>query len=207
MPLGLLGKKVGMTQVFDQDGSVIPVTIIEAGPCPVVLKRTADVDGYDAVQIGFGAAKAKNVTKPEKGHFAKAGVEPVKLIREIRGEETSAIEVGQTLSVEMFEEGEKVDIIGQSKGRGFSSVRKRWGSSTGPKTHGSMYHNKPGANGQASDPSRVFKGKKQSGQLGAERVTLRNIKIVKTDAGKNLIILKGSVPGANGGYIMIRKAR
>lgn len=207
MPLGLLGKKLGMTQLFDEDGSVIPVTLIQAGPCPVILKRTVDSDGYNAVQIGFEANAPHRFNKPDSGHFAKAGVAPQKIVREIRGDETAAIEVGSTLSVEMFETGERVDVIGQSKGRGFASVRRRWGSRPGPKTHGSMYHNRPGSNGASSDPSRTFKGKPQSGHYGAERVTTRNIKVIKTDTGRNLLIVKGSVPGANGSYVIIRKGK
>ena len=205
MPLGLLGKKLGMTQVFDETGAIIPVTVIEAGPCSVVHKRTAESNGYEAVQLGFDPRPARTINKPEAGHFKAAGVDPVRLIREFRGEETGSLEVGQTLSVEIFAEGERVDVAGTSKGRGFASVRKRHGSSPGPKTHGSMYHNRPGSNGASSDPSRTFAGKKQSGHYGAERVTTKNLKIVKTDPARNLILIKGSVPGAIGGYVIIRK--
>lgn len=207
MPLGLLGKKLGMTQLFDEKGSIIPVTLIEAGPCPVILKRTVDTDGYTAVQIGFDPMPERKVNKPTAGHFKNAGAEPTRLVREIRGEETSELEVGQKLSVEMFEEGEKVTITGTTKGRGFGSVRKRHGTSPGPKTHGSMYHNRPGSMGGSSDPSRVYKGKPSAGHYGAERVSVRNLKIVKTDASRNLIIVRGSVPGANGGYVLIRKGK
>lgn len=207
MPLGLLGKKLGMTQLFDEDGSVIPVTLIEAGPCPVILKRTVESDGYNAVQLGFDPKREDRVNKPEGGHFAKAGVKPQHFVREIRGDETAKLQVGETLNVEIFKPGERVDVIGDMKGRGFASVRRRWGSRPGPKTHGSMYHNRPGSNGASSDPGHTFKGKPQSGHYGACRVTTRNIKVVKTDTGRNLIIVKGSVPGANGSYVIIHKGR
>ncbi len=207
MPLGLLGKKLGMTQVFDEKGAVIPVTLIEAGPCPVVCKRTVEDDGYAAVQIGYDAKPERKVNKPEAGHYAKAGVAPVRFVREIRGDETAELEVGQNLSVEIFEEGEKVSISGTSKGRGFAGVLKRHNSHPGPNSHGSMYHNGPGSMGGASDPSRVFKGKKLPGHYGSERVTVKNLKIVKADAARNLLLIKGSVPGANGGYVIIRKAK
>lgn len=205
MPLGLLGKKLGMTQVFDETGAVIPVTVIEAGPCPVLQKRTREVDAYEGVQLGFDPRPARNVNKPAAGHFKRAGVDPLRLIREFRGEETGGLEVGQTLTVEIFSEGEKVDISGTSKGRGYASVRKRFGSTPGPKSHGSMYGNRPGSNGASSDPSRVYKGKKNPGQLGASRVTTKNLKIIKADAARNLLLVKGSIPGANGGYVIIRK--
>lgn len=207
MALGILGKKIGMTQLFDEKGSVIPVTLIQAGPCPVIQKRTEDNDGYAAVQIGFDPRPERVVSKPELGHFKKAGVEPVRFVREMRGEETSDLEVGQTLSVEIFEAGETVDIIGTSKGRGFTSVRKRHGSRPGPKSHGSMYHNRPGSMGGSSDPSRTYLGKPSAGQDGMLRITAKNLTIVKTDAARNLIIVKGSIPGANGGYVIIRKGK
>ncbi len=207
MPLGLLGKKIGMTQLFDEKGAIVPVTLIQAGPCPVIQKRTADSDGYDAVQLGFDQKPERTTNRPDAGHFRKAGTTPVRFVREIRGEETAELEVGQTLSVEMFEEGESVHVTGSSKGRGFASVRKRHGSHPGPKTHGSMYHNRPGSMGGASDPSRVFKGKPSAGRYGAERVTTRNLKVVKTDIARNILVVKGSVPGANGGYVVIRKGK
>jgi large subunit ribosomal protein L3 len=196
-----------MTQLFDEKGAIIPVTLIEAGPCPVIQKRTAEANGYDAVQIGFDPKPERRVNKPDAGNFAKAGVEPVRFVREIRGEETSALEVGQKLSVEIFEEGETVDVIGTSKGRGFASVRKRHGSKPGPKSHGSMYHNRPGSMGGSSEPARTFPGKPSAGHYGVERITIKNIKIVKTDAARNLIIVRGSIPGANGGYVIIRKGK
>lgn len=206
MPLGLLGKKIGMTQLFDENGTVIPVTLIEAGPCPVILKRTDDKDGYTAVQIGFDPKPERTTNRPDAGHFAKASVSPLRFVREIRGSETAELEVGSTLSVEMFEEGDKVDVIGQSKGRGFTSARKRHGSRPGPNSHGSMYFNRPGSGGQSSDPSRVYKGKKNPGQYGNVRVTTKNLRVVKADTERNILIVRGSVPGANGGYVIIRKS-
>lgn len=205
MALGLLGKKIGMTQLFDEKGAVIPVTVIEAGPCPVIQKRTQDSDGYDAVQLGFDAKHERTVNKPEAGHFKSSNSGATHFIREIRGAETTGFEVGQTLSVELFKEGESVDIIGTTKGRGFTAVRKRHGSKPGPKTHGSMYKNRPGSMGGSSEPARTFPGKPSSGHDGQLRVTAKNLKIVKTDAAKNLIIVRGSIPGANGGYVIIRK--
>jgi len=205
MPLGLLGKKIGMTQFFDEKGTIIPVTVIQAGPCPVIQKRTADVHGYTAVQIGFDAKPKRLANKPELGHFGKANLEPLRLVRELRGDETSALEVGQKLEVGIFAEGELVDVVGLTKGRGFTSVRKRHGSKPGPKSHGSMYGNRPGAMGRPSEPGGVAKGKPSSGRSGQEQVTTRNLKIVKTDATRNLILVRGSIPGANGGYVVIRK--
>ncbi len=207
MPLGLLGKKLGMTQLFDEKGAVIPVTVIEAGPCPVIQKRTTDSDGYNAVQIGFDPKPERKAIKSEKGHFAKAGVAPTRLVRELRGDDTSELEVGQNLSVELFEEGEKVDVIGTSKGRGFAGGRKRHGLSPGPRSHGSMYHNKAGSMGGSSDPSRVYKGKKLPGHYGTDKITVKKLKVIKTDTERNLIIIRGSIPGANGGYVMIRKGK
>lgn len=207
MPLGLLGKKLGMTQLFDEKGAVIPVTVIEAGPCPVIEKRTAGDHGYDAVQIGYDPKPERKIKRPEAGHFKKAGLKPMRFIREIRGEDTAELEVGSTLSVEMFEEGERVSVTGTSKGRGFSGTTKRHGTHPGPKTHGSMYHKRPGSMGGSSDPSRVFKGKKLPGQYGAARITMKNLKVVKTDSARNLLIIKGSIPGADGQYVIIRKAK
>lgn len=205
MPLGLLGKKIGMTQLFDEKGAIIPVTLVEAGPCAVIQKRTSESDGYNAVQIGFDAKPERNVNKADAGHFKKAGVAPVRFVREIRGEETSSYEVGQTISVTIFEAGERVDVIGTTKGRGFTSVRKRHGSKPGPKSHGSMYHNRPGSNGGSSEPARTFPGKPLAGHDGTLRVTAKNLMIVRADADKNILIIRGSIPGANGGYVIIRK--
>ncbi len=205
MPLGLLGKKIGMTQIFDAEGQIIPVTLIEAGPCVVIQKRSSDKDGYTAAQIGFDPKKEERCNKPQLGTFNKAGVKPVKFVREIRGDETSDLEIGQELSVEIFEDGEKVDIVGTSKGRGFAGPRKRHGAHPGPKTHGSMYHNKPGALGGCADPSKTFTGKPMAGHYGNARTTVKNLTIVKADKEKNLLIVKGAIPGSNKGYVIIRK--
>lgn len=205
MPLGLLGKKLGMTQVFDESGAVIPVTVIEAGPCAVVAKRSKEANGYTAVQLGFDPKPARLVNKPDAGHFKAAGVDPVRIVREFRGDETATLEVGQAVNVEIFAAGDRVDVCGTSKGRGFTGVHKRHGSRPGPKSHGSMYHNRPGSNGGSSEPARTFKAKPLAGHHGHSRVTTKNLKVVKTDPARNLILIKGSVPGANGGYVIIRK--
>ncbi|MEO8377627.1 MAG: 50S ribosomal protein L3 [Candidatus Sumerlaeota bacterium] len=205
MPLGLLGKKIGMTQLFDDKGAIIPVTLIEAGPCPILQKRTEESDGYNAVQLGFDAKPERLVNKAGLGHFKKAGATPQRYLREIRGEETTDMNVGDSISVTIFEAGELVDVIGTTKGRGFTSPRKRHGLKPGPKSHGSKYHNRPGSNGGSSQPARTFPGKKMAGHDGALRVTAKNLQIVRADAEKNLLIIKGSIPGANGGYVIIRK--
>lgn len=207
MPLGLLGRKLGMTQLFDEKGAIVPVTVIEAGPCPVIMKRTTQDDGYDAVQIGFDAIPERKVTKPMLGHFKKANVAPHRFVREFRGEEATKLEVGATLDVGLFAAGEKVDVVGTTKGRGFQGPHKRSGNKPGPETHGSMYHNRPGSMGGSSDPSRSWKGKAAAGHMGDLRVTTKNLKVVRTDAGKNLILVRGSVPGANGGLVLICKAK
>ncbi|MCB2155384.1 50S ribosomal protein L3 [bacterium] len=207
MPLGLLGKKIGMTQIFDETGALIPVTLIQAGPCHVVQKRDEAKDGYEALQLGFDEKAERKVNKPELGAFKKAGTPACYLLREFRGPESRDFEVGQTLDVEIFEDGERVDVIGTSKGRGFQGTRRRFKTNPGPKTHGSMYHNRPGSSGASSDPSRVWKGKKNPGQLGSTRVTASNLLIVKRDPVRNLLFVRGSVPGANNGYVMIRKRK
>lgn len=196
-----------MTQLFDEKGAIIPVTLIQAGPCPVIQKRTADIEGYSAVQIGFDNKPERVANKPEIGHAKKAGAAPQRVLRELRGEEASSLEVGQTLTVEIFEEGEVVDVIGTSKGRGNASVRKRHGSKPGPKTHGSMYHNRPGSMGGSSEPARTFPGKPSAGHYGDARITAKNLTIVKKDTERNIIIVRGSIPGANGGYVIIRKGK
>ncbi len=205
MALGLLGKKIGMTQIFDENGVMIPVTLVVAGPCPVVQKRDLEKDGYEAVQIGFDEKAEKRANRPENGHFAKAGVKPCRIVREVRGEETKDLEVGQTLDLGLFEDGERVDVIGTTKGRGFAGVLKRHNASPGPNSHGSMYHRKPGSMGGSSYPSRVFKGKKLPGQYGNSRVTARNLQIVGRDTEKNLLFVRGSIPGANNSYVLVRK--
>lgn len=205
MPLGLIGKKLGMTQVFNEEGVLIPVTVIQAGPCFVTNKRNIDRDGYEAVALGFDEKPERLVNRPDKGRFEAAIVPPCRIEREFRGPEAADLEVGQSVSVELFAEGEKVDIIGQTKGRGTAGTKKRFGTSPGPKTHGSMYHNRPGSNGASADPSRVYKGKKNPGRFGAARCTMKNLEVVSTMPEKNLIIVRGSIPGATNGYVMIRK--
>ena len=203
----IIGRKVGMTQIFDEKGVVIPVTVIEAGPCPVVQVKTVETDGYDAVQLGFGTVKESKVNKPEQGHFKKAGVSASKHLREFRAcpECLTDVKVGAEIKVDTFEAGEKVDVQGITKGKGFQGVIKRHGQSRGPMGHGSMYHRRPGSMGSTSTPGRVFKGKKLPGHMGVQTVTIQNLDIVKVDLDKNVILVKGSVPGAKGAILKIRK--
>ena len=199
----LIGRKVGMTQVFDEKGVVVPVTVIEAGPCPVVQIKTVETDGYNAVQLGFGNVKENKVNKPENGHFKKANVEPKKHLREFRLEEIS-YNVGDELKADVFAAGESVDITGTTKGKGFQGVIKRHGQSRGPMGHGSMYHRRPGSMGPTSTPGRVFKGKKLPGHMGVTTVTIQNLEIVNVDLDKNVILVKGSVPGNKGAILKIK---
>ena len=203
MKKAILGKKVGMTQIFDENGKVIPVTVIEAGPCTVVQVKTKDADGYEAVQLGFGEVKAKKVTRPAAGHFKKANVEPKKHLREFRLEEIS-YNVGDELKADVFTAGESVDITGTTKGKGFQGVIKRHGQSRGPMGHGSMYHRRPGSMGPTSTPGRVFKGKKLPGHMGMQQVTIQNLEIVSVDLDKNVILVKGSVPGNKGAILKLK---
>jgi large subunit ribosomal protein L3 len=207
MTLGLIGKKLGMTQVFDKNGVLIPVTLIKAGPCPILQKKSKDSDGYCALRIGFDEKPARNVIKPEAGLFKKVGVSPVRIIREFRIDDVSKYEAGQVLNMDIFDEGEKIDVTGITKGRGFSGTIKRWGTRRGPETHGSHYHRRVGSMGASSDPSRVFKGKKLPGHYGNIKRTIGNLKIVGFEKDKNIILIKGSVPGHINSYIMIRKKR
>lgn len=204
--LGIIGKKVGMTSVFTEEGKNVPCTMIEAGPCVVTQVRTEEVDGYSAVQIGYGEAKEKHVTKALKGHFDKAGVAPQKKVVELRGE-SGELKTGDTITVDIFEEGEFVDVVGTSKGKGFQGVVKRHGfGGVGQATHGQ--HNRlraPGSIGAASYPARVFKGMKMAGQTGNKRVKALNLEVVKVFADKNVMLVKGSVPGANGSYVIVEK--
>lgn len=199
-----MGTKLGMSQVFNADGTVIPVTVVLAGPCPVVQVKNAEKDGYNAIQIGYGAIKEKNVTKPVAGHFKKANVGPVRKLRELRLADCSAYNVGDQIKCDVFAAGEKVDVTGTSKGKGFAGAVKRWNHHIGPKAHGSGYHRGVGSMGACSTPSRVFKNKKMSGHLGNERVTVQNLTVVKVDTERNLILLKGAVPGPKGGFVVIR---
>ena len=208
MVKGIIGKKIGMTQIFDANGKVIPVTVVEAGPCPVVQKKTVEVDGYAAVQLGFAVQKQQRVTKPLKGHFAKADVAPQKVLKEFRFADTSAFEVGSVVKADVFAAGDKVDVIGTSKGKGTAGAINRWNFSRLKETHGTgPVARHAGSLGACSDPSRVYKGKKLAGHLGAERVTVQNLDIVKVDAENNLIAIKGAIPGPKGGYVVIADAK
>ncbi len=204
MKKGIIGKKLGMTQIFDEKGNVVPVTLIEAGPCVVVQKKTVEHDGYDALQLAFVEAKEKHLTKAEMGHFKKAGVSPKKHLKEFRLDDTSAYEVGSVVTVDTFAQGEKVDITGITKGRGYTGAIKRWNLHLLGKTHGiGPIHRQSGSMG-VIDPARIFKNKKMAGQYGNEQVTILNLVAVKIDAEKNLIAVKGAVPGAKGSIVFIR---
>ena len=203
----IIGKKLGMTQLFDEKGSFIPVTVIEAGPCIVVQKKTAQNDGYEAIQVGFGQVSDKHVNKPVKGHFAKADVASKKVLREFRLGDQSGISVGDLIKADVFEPGEKVDVVGTSKGKGFAGTIKRYGAHSLKDTHGTgPVHRHAGSMGANSDPSRVMKGKKLPGHMGAERVTIQNLDVVKVDAENNLLVLRGAVPGPKGSIVCITNA-
>ena len=205
MKKGIIGKKLGMTQIFLEDGSVVPVTVIEAGPCTVAQKKTVENDGYDAVQLAFGEVKEKHMTKAEIGHFKKAGVEAKKHLKEFRLENASEMNVGDVVSADTFTAGEKVDITGITKGHGYSGAVKRWGNHILRMTHGTgPIHRQVGSMGANSSPSRVFKNKKMAGQYGNEKVTVLNLAVVKIDAEKNIIAVKGAVPGPKGGVVVVR---
>ena len=204
MKKAILGKKLGMTQIFAEDGTLIPVTVIEAGPCSVIQKKTTEVDGYEAVQVGFEDKKEKLVNKPMKGHFAKGDVAPKKVLREFRFEDISAMNVGDIIKADIFAEGDSVDVRGTSKGKGYAGVIKRWNFGRLKESHGTgPVHRHGGSLGACSSPSRVFKGKKMAGHLGNERVTVQNLSVVKVDAEKNLIAVKGAVPGPKGGIVVL----
>lgn len=203
---GILGKKIGMTRVFTQDGRWIDVTVLEAGPCTVVQRKTRDSDGYEAVQIGFGAVKEKRLNKPMLGHFKKAGIEPKRNLHEFRVAPDCALQVGDELKADVFSAGDRVDVSGTSKGRGFAGVIKRHGFSGGPGGHGSHFHRAPGSIGQSADPAKVYKGKKMPGRMGNCKVTVQNLEVVEVDSDKNLLVVRGAVPGANGGLISVSKS-
>ena len=202
----IIGRKVGMTQIFDEKGNVVPVTVIEAGPCTVVQVKTEETDGYNAVQLGYGEVKEHKVNKPEKGHFAKAGVKATKHLREFRTcpECSGNYQIGTEVKADVFATGDMVDIQGITKGKGFQGVIKRHGQHRGPMGHGSMYHRRPGSMGSTSTPGRVFKGKKLPGHMGVNTVTIQNLEVVKVDLDKNAILVKGSVPGNKGSILKIR---
>ena len=208
MKNGIIGKKLGMTQVFMPDGTLVPVTVIQAGPCTVVQKKTAEKDGYEAVQLGFEEIAEKRaeklLNKPERGHLAKAGVKPQRVLREFRLDDCSALEVGNVIKADVFAAGDKVDITGTSKGHGFTGAIYRWNHHTGPMAHGSKYHRGVGSMSANTYPARVFKNKKMSGHYGVERVTIQNLEIVQVDAERSLLLVHGAVPGPNKGVLLIR---
>ncbi len=204
MQKALIGKKIGMTQIFDEKGNVIPVTVVEAGPCTVVMKKTIENDGYEAVQLGFGDVKVQRVNKPQMGHFKKADVAPKKTLKEFKID-IASVNVGDTLKADIFAAGEKVDVVGTSKGKGTAGAIKRWNFSRLKESHGTgPVARHAGSLGACSDPSRVFKGKKLAGHLGCERVTIQNLDVVKVDAENNLLAIKGAIPGPKGGIVVIR---
>ena len=204
MQKGIIGKKIGMTQIFDENGKVVPVTVVEAGPCVVSQKKTVENDGYAAVQIGFGDLKAHKVKKPMAGHFAKANVAPKRTLREFRFDDIDAYNVGDLVKADVFAAGDKVDVTGTSKGKGYAGVIKRWNFQRLKESHGSGPVARHGGSiGSCSDPSRVYPGKTMAGHLGRERVTVQNLQVVKVDAENNLIAIKGAIPGPNGGTVVI----
>ncbi|MBQ8796510.1 MAG: 50S ribosomal protein L3 [Clostridia bacterium] len=205
MQKALIGKKIGMTQIFDEKGNVVPVTVVEAGPCVVSMIKTVETDGYNAVQLGFGDVKANKLTKPMKGHFEKANVAPKKTLKEFRFDDCAAYTVGDIVKADTFEAGMKVDVTGTSKGKGYAGVIKRWNFSRLKETHGSgPVARHGGSMGACSSPSRVWKGKKMAGHLGAEKVTVKNLRVVKVDVENNLVAIKGAIPGPNGGTVVIK---
>lgn len=207
MNKAILGTKIGMTQIFDENGKVIPVTVVLAGPCTVIQKKTVETDGYNAVKVGFGEAKEKNVNKPDKGQFAKADVAVKKYLREFRLDDCDTLNVGDEIKADIFAAGDKIDVTGISKGKGFAGPMKRWGLHRGPMSHGSGYHRGSGSMGACSNPGRVMKGKKLPGHMGVVRVTVQNLEVVKVDAEQNLILLKGAVPGNKGGLVTIQNSK
>ena len=206
MKKAILTTKVGMTQIFNEDGVLTPVTVLQAGPCVVTQVKTVDNDGYSAVQVGFGDIREKLVNKPMKGHFAKAGVAPKRFVREFKLEDAESYTVGQEIKADVFAAGDKIDATAKSKGKGFQGAIKRHGQSRGPMTHGSKYHRHAGSKGSATTPGRVFKGKKMAGHMGAVRITVQNLEVVRVDAEQNLILVKGAVPGPKKSLVMIKES-
>ncbi|KZL93173.1 50S ribosomal protein L3 [Clostridium magnum] len=206
MKKGILGRKLGMTQIFDENGKIIPVTVIEAGPCVVVQKKTVEKDGYDAIQVGFDDIREKLANKPKKGHFAKAGASLKRFVKEFRLEDTSSYEVGQEIKADVFAAGEKIDVSGISKGKGFQGTIKRWNGHRGPMSHGSKFHRAVGSMGASSSPSRTFKNKKLPGHMGNVNTTVLNLQVAKVMPEKNIILIKGGVPGPNKGFVVIRNS-
>jgi large subunit ribosomal protein L3 len=208
MMKAILGKKVGMTQIFDENGTVVPVTLIEAGPCYITQKKTTESDGYNAVQMGFGQVPERKLNKPQHGHLKKSDSPPLRYLREFRVNEVDDYEEGQQIDVSVFEVGDKVDVIGTSKGKGFAGVVKRHGFRGGPKTHGqSDRWRAPGSAGAGSTPGRIFKGMRMAGRMGNERVTVQNLKVALVDADKNLLAVRGAIPGGKNGLVIVREAR
>ncbi|OAB44027.1 50S ribosomal protein L3 [Paenibacillus antarcticus] len=201
---GILGKKLGMTQVFTPEGNVIPVTVIEAGPCVVLQKKDLENDGYEAIQLGFSDKKERNAIKPEIGHAKKANTAPKRYVREIRGIDSTTVEVGQELKADVFTEGEFVDVTGTSKGKGFQGVIKRWNQSRGPMAHGSRYHRRPGSMGSIQ-ANRVPKGKRLPGHMGHTTITVQKLEVIKVDVERNVLLVKGAVPGPKNGYVKIKE--
>lgn len=206
MKKAIVAKKIGMTQVFTEDGRLIPVTVLEAGPCPVVQKKTMENDGYEAVQVGFIDQKEKLANKPKKGHFEKAGVSLKKYLKEFRFEDAASYEIGQEIKADIFAAGDRVDVSGVSKGKGYASTIKRYNAQRGPMGHGSKSHRVTGSMGSAATPSSVKKGKRMPGHMGAVNVTLQNVEIVRADADKNLVLIKGAVPGPKGAILVIKES-
>ncbi len=205
MKKAILATKVGMTQVFSEDGVLTPVTVLQAGPCVVTQVKTVDNDGYNAVQVGYADKRENLVNKPEKGQFAKAGVACKRYVREFRFEDAASYTLGQEIKADIFAAGDKIDVTAISKGKGFAGGIKRHGLHTGPKTHGSKYHRHAGSNGSASDPSRVFKGKKMAGRMGADQITVQNLEIVRVDVENNVILVKGAVPGPKKALVTLKE--
>ncbi len=205
MAKAILGKKLGMTQIFTADGKVTPVTVIEAGPCVVVQRKSAAHDGYEAIQVGFGKKRERLFSKAEKGHFEKAGVKPMRYLREFRVESSEQFAVGQEIKADVFATGDKIDVTGKSKGKGFAGVIKRHGFARGGMSHGSMYHRRVGSLG-ATDPARVFKGRKLPGRMGGDRVTIQGLTVAGVDIDRNLILVRGAVPGTRGGLVVVRES-
>ncbi|OBR93029.1 MULTISPECIES: 50S ribosomal protein L3 [Clostridium] len=204
MKKAILGRKLGMTQIFNENGKVIPVTVIEAGPCAVIQKKTVEKDGYEAVQVGFSDIREKLVNKPMKGHFEKAGVTLKRFIKEFKLENASEYKEGQEIKADVFAAGDKVDVSGVSKGKGFQGTIKRWNAQRGPMSHGSKFHRAPGSMGACSDPSRTFKNMKMAGHMGNRNTTVLNLEVAKVIPEKNIILIKGGVPGPNKGLVAIR---
>ncbi len=203
---GILGKKIAMTQIFTDEGKAIPVTVVEAGPCTVTQIKSASKEGYDAVQLGFGDVREKRLNKPQRGHFESKELEPRRHLAELRVEEIKEYELGQLITADVFSKGDRVDITGRSRGKGFAGVIKRHNFSGGPGSHGAHFHRAPGAIGACATPSRVFRGTRMPGRMGAEKITTQNLEVVDVKAERNLLLLRGSVPGPDGGLLVIRES-